>query len=281
MRKLITLALFCLAAAGCGTRVEPGHVGIKVNLYGGNRGVQDLPVVTGMVWYNPFTSTVYEYPTFVQTATWQRSRDVNEEITFNSKEGLIISADISLSYQLIAEKAPHFYVQFRSDDIDHFTHGFFRNIARDAFNEEAASYSVEELYSTRKEEFLAKVRSRVNGQVSAYGVKLEQLGFIGAPRLPENVMNALNGKIQAIQDAQAAQNKLQQTQAEAAQRVAAARGEAQANAALVQSITPDLIKWRTLMIQQEAVAKWDGALPQYSGGAQPFLMLPTPMKEVR
>lgn len=273
--KNILWLLVAVAVAGCGTRVEPGHVGIKVNLYGGNRGVQDLPVVTGMVWYNPWTTSVYEYPTFIQTAVWQRHGDENEEITFNSKEGLIITADISLSYQLDGTKAPHFYVEFRSDDISHFTHGFFRNIARDAFNEEASSYSVEELYSTRKEEFLAKVRARVNAQVAKYGVTLEQLGFIGAPRLPENVMQALNGKIQAIQDAQSAQNKLQQTIAEAAQRVATAQGEARANAALVVSITPELIRWRTLMIQQEAVAKWDGQLPTYSGNALPFLTLPT------
>lgn len=275
-RTLPLLLAVAILSQGCGTRVEPGHVGIKVNLYGGNRGVQDLPVVTGMVWYNPITTTVYEYPTFVQTATWQRSNRVNEEITFNSREGLVISADISLSYQLAADKAPHFYVQFRSDDIDHFTHGFFRNVARDAFNEEAASYSVEELYSNRKEEFLAKVRNRVNTQVSNYGIRLEQLGFIGAPRLPTNVMDALNGKIQAIQDAQRAQNQVQAARANAEIAVARADGEARANQRLTASLTNQLLEWRRLEIQQQAIARWNGQLPQVSGQATPFIQLPSP-----
>lgn len=266
-----------LGLGGCAQRVEPGHVGLKINLYGGNRGVADIPLVTGMVWYNPFTTSVYEYPTFVQTATWQRAGDSNEEITFNSKEGLIISADISLSYQLAADKAPHFYVQFRSDDIGHFTHGFFRNVARDAFNEEASSYSVEELYSNRKEEFLSKVRGRVNTQLNAYGISLEQLGFIGAPRLPDNVMAALNSKIQAIQDAQRAQNRVQQSEAEARIAIAKARGEAESNRILTMSLSPQLLQWRSLEIQQIAVGKWNGALPTYSGsGSVPFMQLPSP-----
>ena len=278
-----SVVLLLPALSGCAQRVEPGHVGLKVNLYGGNRGVDSIPLVTGMVWYNPFSTTVYEYPTFVQTAVWTRNPHegnnpntpdgTNEEITFNSKEGLIISADISLSYQLAAEKAPHFYVQFRSDDINHFTHGFLRNVARDAFNEEAATYTVEELYATRKEEFLTKVRSRVNQQVGPYGIQIDQLGFIGAPRLPTNVMDALNGKIQAIQDAQRAQNRVQQAQAEAQIAVAKARGEAESNRILTLSLTSQLLQWRSLEIQQQAIGRWNGTLPTYTGNQLPFLQI--------
>jgi len=274
--KYFTVVL-ALALAGCAQRVEPGHVGVKINLYGGNRGVQEIPVVTGMVWYNPFTTSVYEYPTFVQVAAWQNVGDKNEEITFNSKEGLIIRADVSLAYQLDAVKVPHFYVQFRSDNIDGFTHGFLRNIARDAFNEEGAGYSVEELYSNRKEEFLTKVRARINGQVADYGVKLEQMGFIGAPRLPTNVMDALNGKIQAIQDAQRAQNRVQQATAEAQIAVAKARGEAESNRILTMSLSASLLQWRALEIQQLAVARWNGTLPTFTGsGTVPFVQIPGP-----
>lgn len=274
--KHFIAVLLAVSVVGCAKRVEPGHVGVKINLYGGNRGVQEIPVVTGMVWYNPFTTSIYEYPTFVQVAAWQNVEGKNEELTFNSREGLIIRADVSLAYQLDGVKVPHFYVQFRSDNIDGFTHGFLRNIARDAFNEEAAGYSVEELYSNRKEEFLGKVRARINAQVGAYGVRLEQMGFIGAPRLPENVMAALNGKIQAIQDAQRAQNRVQQATAEARIAVAKAQGEAESNRLLTMSLSASLLQWRALEIQQQAVAKWNGTLPTFTGsGTVPFVQLPT------
>ncbi len=42
------LAVVLLSAGGC-TKVEPGFVGIKVKLYGRQRGVQDYPIVTGRV----------------------------------------------------------------------------------------------------------------------------------------------------------------------------------------------------------------------------------------
>ena len=51
----------------CGyERVDAGYEGIKVNLYGDDKGVDDITLVTGAVWYNPITTAVYEYPTFVQ-----------------------------------------------------------------------------------------------------------------------------------------------------------------------------------------------------------------------
>lgn len=273
------LGLALLGQASC-TTIRPGYVGILVNQWGGHRGVQDYPVTTGFVAYNPISTKVFEWPTFVQTAIWTKNPEEgrigrNDEITFNSREGLTISADVSLSYQLDPTKIPQFYVEFRTDNMDTFTHGFLRNIARDAFNEEAARYSVEELYSTKKEEMLGNVKARINSIVQQYGVRLDQFGYIGAPRLPENVLNALNGKIQAIQDAQRAQNRLVQIQAEAQQTVAKAQGEAQANAILTRSLTPELIRWRQLIIQQDAVAKWDGKLPTFTGSQGiPFIQVP-------
>lgn len=275
--KAVVVALLAFVA-GC-TTIQPGHVGILVNKFGSNRGVQDYAATTGFVMYNPFSTQIFEWPTFVQTAMWTSdSREGragrNDEITFNSKEGLIIKANVSLSYQLNPAKIPQFYVQFRTDNMDGFTHGFLRNVARDAFNEEAARYTVEELYSTKKEEMLSNVKKRINSVVDTFGVKIDQFGFIGAPTLPQNVLDALNSKIQAIQDAQRAQNKLVQIQAEAQQRVASAAGESEANARLTRSLTPELIRWRQLMIQQEAVGKWNGTLPTYTAGnAIPLIQL--------
>ena len=47
-------------------RIDAGHVGVKVNQYGDNKGVDDVTAVTGMVFYNPITTRIYEFPTFIQ-----------------------------------------------------------------------------------------------------------------------------------------------------------------------------------------------------------------------
>jgi regulator of protease activity HflC (stomatin/prohibitin superfamily) len=262
-------------------RIDPGHVGIVIDLYGGNKGVQAIPVVTGMNFYSPILTDILSYPTYVQTAVWTRSPQEgsprNEEISFSSKEGLVITADISLSYQLVAERVPAFYVKFRSDDLDRFTHGFLRNVARDAFNEESVRYSVEELYSTKKEEFLVRTRDRLNAAVKDFGVEVQQFGFIGAPRLPENVVESINAKIKAIQDAIRVENELRAVEAEAKKKVAEAEGLAKANIAIQQSMTATVLEWKRLELQQRALEKWNGQLPVYSGGSGslPFVQIPT------
>jgi len=263
----------------CLKRIDPGHVGIEVDLYGRDRGVQNLPVVTGMNFYNPITTDIFEYPTFVQTAVWTRDPNegspMNEEISFSSKEGLVITADISISYQLIAERVPAFYVKFRSDRLDTFTHGFLRNVARDAFNESSVPYTVEELYSTKKEAFLGNVKARMNREVNAFGVEVQQFGFIGAPRLPQNVVDSINSKIKAIQDAIRAENELRTVEAEAKKKIAEAEGIAKANIAIQQSVSVTVLEWKRLELQRAAIEKWNGQLPTYSGsGAIPFLPIP-------
>lgn len=45
----------CISLNSCAERVDAGHEGILVNLYGDDKGVGDVSMCTGMVWYNPFT----------------------------------------------------------------------------------------------------------------------------------------------------------------------------------------------------------------------------------
>lgn len=75
------LSLFMVfSMTSCMEKVDAGCEGIKVNLYGSDKGVDDASLVTGIVWYNPWTTTVYEYPTYVQTIDY-------EPFTINAKDG--------------------------------------------------------------------------------------------------------------------------------------------------------------------------------------------------
>lgn len=282
MKRLVVTGVLCVAAvSGACTRVGPGYVGIKVSMAGSDRGVSDYAASTGWVFYNPLASSVFEYPTFVQNVVWTKNtlegKPVNEEISFTNKDQMQISADISLSYHLESDKVPHFYVKFRNDDLSHFTHGFLHNLTRDKFNEVAGSYEISQIMGDNGP-FLKKVREELQREVSGIGVQLDQFGFIGAPRPPEAVINAINAKVEAIQKAQQAQNKVAQATAEANQEVATAEGHAratltaakaqsEANRELAASLTPTLVQYETLK-------RWNGVLPTVSGGATPFITLP-------
>lgn len=274
--QFAVIAFIALAFTSC-ERINAGYAGIKINNYGSSRGVQDVPLVTGLVWYNPLTQDVLEYPCFVQTAKWEKE----EALTFNVQGGIIATVDVSISYQFTYDKVPAFWVKFRSDDIEKFTHGFLRNIARDAFNEVAPKYTVEDLYGEKKETMMKDVRDRVNAELNPIGAHIEQFGFLHAISLPPQITQAMNNKAQAIQNAIRVENELRETEAAAKKRIASAMGEAKSNELLTKSITPELVEWRKLDIQRQAIEKWNGVRPTVESGTGSGLLmqLPVPGKQ--
>lgn len=263
------------------TRVEVGNVGLRVNLAGPSRGVENVPIVTGWVWYNPFTEQIIEFPTRVLTVTWTRDRgegrEFDESITFASAEGLTINADVGFAFHIEPAMAPRLYTRFRQADIDVLAHGYIRNLVRDALNEVASTMPVQDIYGAKKGVLLSHSRERINLVFEKDGIGVDQLTFAASLRMPESVEQAINRTIEQNQAAISAQNRVAQVEAEAKQKVAQANGEAEAvltrakaeaeaNRLLTQSLSPALMEYKRL-------EKWDGKLPQVTGGAVPMIQL--------
>lgn len=269
---LLLVALCCPGCAGC-TYVPPGYVGIKVNSYGHQRGPEDFPVSTGRVWFNPFTETVYTFPTYMQNRAWTAERTegspVDEAITFNSVEGAQISADVGLNYSLDGEQVPSLFVKHRQT-IDHITDTYLRNQVRDAFNRVAGNYKAVEIFGSSKQAVLDAVKVELEHRLEGQAFVIDNVSFIGSPRGDNQVMQSINQVIEATQQAVRAEAMVRQKTAEAEQAVAAAKGEAeailavaeaqaQANQKIAESVTPSLIHYKLL-------EKWDGVAPRVMGG---------------
>lgn len=279
MRTLLLCAILALATqTGCQTHINPGHVGIRVDSCSGG-GVDPKPLGVGYHGTGPCVSVV-EYPTYVQSAVWTKNPNEghpqNEEITFTNKDQMQIAVDISLAYQLDPTKAPAFYSKFKADELDTFTHGFLRNLAREKFDTAAGKYSIEQVMGDNAT-FLKEVRDGLQVELNPYGVTLTQFGFIGAPRPPQAVIDAINSKATATQKALQIELELKQSEAEARKHVAQAEGEAQAikiradaqayaNQKLASSLSQTLVDYKR-------IEKWDGKMPTYSGGGTPLINL--------
>lgn len=272
---LLAVVFTASLVVGC-TRIGPGYVGIKINMSGSQRGVSEMPIRTGWVFYNPLTTKIFEFPVFMQTVSWTQNtsegRKEDDSITFNDKDQVPISADVNLSYIMNQTQVPDFYVKFRSDDMDSFTYGYMRSVARNAFQDVASTYSFDQLNGTEKEQFLTAVKAEINKDINKYGVNIEQFGLIGALRPPANIAEAINMKTVAIQKALQTQNELQQAKAEALKVIAKAEGEAKANGILTKSISPELLKWYELQNQKLAIEKWNGARPLVEGANSGLLL---------
>ncbi len=284
---LLVLSIFLLRV----TRIEAGHVGVEINLAGKQRGASEIPVRTGWVVYSPLSTQIIEFPTYVQTVKWTKDvsegHPINEEMGFNSKEGMEIFVDVSLSYAIEPTKVPDFYVKYRVAEMEMFTHGILRDVVRNSLNEVASTYVVEDIYGEKKAEFLGKVQSKIEQKMSPVGVSVQQFGFIGAPRVPAVIATAITAKAQAIQQAERARNELATTQAEAAKKIAEAegdakslvtraQGEADANRIRQNSLTPQLLELRRIENNRALIDKWNGQLPTVQTGQGGGMILQLP-----
>lgn len=298
---LAVVLIILLASFGCaGTTIQPGYVGIVVNQWGSNRGVQDLTLRTGRVFYNPVSEQVIEYPTFMQTVAWTKSPNegnqtaggepdhdtADESITFTTSGSTIINADVSISYQLKEAAVPAFYTRFRHGKLSDFTYGFMHNTARDTMNEIGGKYTVEQVMGDNGE-YLAAVRKRLQEQLEPYGIEIHQFGFIGAPRPPKSVTDSINAAQQAKYLAIQKENEVLQAKAEAEKnvasaqgdakaRIARAEGEAQANATLTRSLSPQVIEWQRLQLQKQWIEHWNGTVPQITTGGNSGMLYTLP-----
>src|SRR3984957_4551298 len=296
-RSLRRMMIFAAAAivvvyAGCSTtnRVDAGHVGIRVKLAGSDRGVQDMPVVTGWVVYNPLTEQIVLFPTSVQNVVWTQSahegKPYDESITFSSAEGVNVNADIGLSFHIEPSLAPKLYGRFRLNDLEKLSDGYMHNTVREAFNDVASKLAVQDIYGAGKSKMLGEITQKCRDVFGKDGIIIDQLTINGTLRLPQNVSDAINRAMEATQNAIQSRNRVAQVEAEATQAITQAHGAAeaarqraegeadallinaramaQANEIIRLSTTPAVLHYR-------AIEHWDGKLPEYNAGALPML----------
>ncbi|WP_394828636.1 SPFH domain-containing protein [Pendulispora albinea] len=281
--------LLVLVFVGCATtqRIDAGHVGVRVKLAGSERGVQDAPVVTGYVFFNPLTEQIIEFPTSVQNVVWTQAahegRQIDESITFSSSEGVNVNADIGLSFHIEPTLVPRLYGRFRQNNLNVLADGYVRNTVREAFNDVASKLPVQDVYGSGKSKMLSDVTAKCREVLDKDGFVIDQLTINGALRLPQNVADAINRAMEATQNAIQSENKVRQVKAEADQAITQAHGAAEAarqkaqgdaDALLIRARSEaranEIIRLSTspAILQYRALEHWDGKLPTFNGAGQ-------------
>ncbi len=241
LAALLTVAILL----GSCTRIDAGHEGILVKQYGTDKGVQDVTLVTGRVWYNPFTEDVFQFPTFVQTADY-------EPFTVNAKDGSVFTVDPTISFYVLSGKSPHIFKKYRKEIVQ-ITETTLLNYVKDAFRIQMNKYTTDELISNRQQ-FEADVQKTLDATLGIDGFKLEQL--TSGLQYPETIVQAINAKNKAVQQAMQVENELKVAEAQAKKKIVEAEAEAKANELRIKTLSP-------LLIQQQFIEKWNGSTPLY------------------
>ncbi len=271
MNKITVLGSYILAIgllSSC-TKVPAGHKGVIVNLYGSEKGVSEETVGVGR-YYLGWNREMYLFPVFLQNHTWKNE----ESIVMQTSEGLSIKADVGVTYEIKPENVSKVFQKYRAG-IDEITHTFLHNMVRDAMNQISSSMTVEEIYGLKKDLFINKVNEIVKHDSIQSGINVDKIYLIGSFYLPESVVDSINAKIQATQNAIKVENEVATSKAEAQKTIVAAEAEARrilidaeakakANKMLSESLTDNFIKYQILL-------KWNGELPKITGSTIPMI----------
>lgn len=247
---MVFITIFMMSS--CAERIDAGHEGIQFNLAGSEKGVDDVALVSGWVFYNPFTTGVYEYPTFAQTIDY-------EPFEINSKDGTKFTVDPSMIVKITDGKSPAIFRKYRKpleEVINGSLYIYVKDAARVVFNK----YSADSIVSHR--ELVDKsLDDYVRATFIREGFTLEQL----TPGIsyPKSYEDAINAKNRAIQDemrianeVKVAEAEAKKAEAEAKKCIVAAEAEAEANRLRTQTLTPQVL-------EKAWIDKWDGKLPVY------------------
>lgn len=246
-------------------RVDAGHVGIKVNLVGDERGVSDYTYKTGWVVYNDWTEKLYEFPTFQQHIEY-------EEQTVITKGGFSTTIKPTFNYSLVPNAVGDMFLNLRLP-IKEVESGWLKTAIVGAVNDEANKWEVDAIFNNR-EKFEAAIVVEANKRVSKW-FTISQLRTNIVP--PPSLQKSIVDKTKALQDVQVAENQKQVAIAEAERKIAVARGDsaqtiirAQAEA---ETYKIKLKQLSPLYIEYMKLEKWDGKLPSTVLGSSNGVMV--------
>jgi hypothetical protein len=245
-------------------RVDAGHVGIKVNLTGDDRGVSNYEYKTGWVLYNTWTEQMLEFPTYQQHIEYK-------DQTVITKGGFAASIKPSFNYSLKSTAIGDMFENLRLD-IKEIEQGWLMNAIVSSVNDVANKWEVDAIFNKR-EEFEAAIVAECNKRLSKWFI-VSQLRTNIVP--PTALQQAIESKTKAVQEAQAAMQRKLVAEAEAQEKIAKAKGD---SAKVV--IDAQAYAFATKLKQKEIsplyveflkANKWNGVLPTtVAGGSGTFL----------
>lgn len=171
-----------------------------------------------------------------------------------------------VTYHLSPTLVKEVYQQYQG--LTTFQNNKLSPVVREAVKSLSAQYTAEELV-TKRQEFSDKVQTSISQRFTELGVTFESFKVVNFEFSAE-FTKAIELKATAVQNAEAAKNKLVQVQYEAQQTVAKAQADAEAikiQAAAINS------QGGADYVALQAINKWNGILPvqMIPGGSVPFI----------
>lgn len=276
MKKIINVAfkvLFVLAILivffGSFGTVKAGERGVKTRFGAIVRVIQP-----GLYFKIPIMEKVAILDVSTRTVNYDKAGDMGDEkhtgdnLFGASKDLQDVAIGVVVNYHVNPEKISAIFEQYNSTA--NFEMNVIEPIIREVVKSTSAQYTAEELV-TKRAEYGDKVNVILNERFTSKDATLERFSVTNF-EFSKAFTQSIEAKVTAVQNAEAAKNKLEQIKFEAQQTIEKAKAEAQAIAIQAQAINS---QGGADYVQLQAIQKWDGHLPtqMIPGGTVPFLNL--------
>lgn len=247
-------------------QIDAGYVGVT-KLFGK---VQPGVLSSGLHVINP----LYEVEHLdVRTQNYTMS-GVNDEgrksgddaIRVLTADGLEVTIDVSVLYHVIPSEAPRIIRETGAAYEDK----IIRPVSRTKIRDNAVYYEAVALYSTKRDEFQARIFKTIDDEFKKRGLFLETL-LVRNITLPAAVKGSIEQKIQAEQDAQKMQFVLQKEKQEADRKRVEAQGIADYQRIISESLTDKQLQYEQIKATME-IAKSQNAKVIIMGKGTPVIL---------
>jgi len=251
----------------CVKQVDAGEIGVK-SLFGK---VQDDVLYSGLNVVNPL---IQVDKMDVKTQNYTMSAVHNEgdvagddAIRALTADGLEVVIDLTVLYKVLSTEAPKIV---RETGLD-YKEKIVRPITRTKIRDNAVYFTAVDLYSTRRDEFQAKIYKSIEESFKARGLVLEQL-LVRNIALPAMVKTSIEEKIKAEQDAQKMEYVLQKEKQEAERKRVEAQGIADYQRIMSSGLTDKQLQYEQIQVMKGLVTSPNSKVIVMGGSKTPVII---------
>jgi hypothetical protein len=228
MKKVLGLLglVVAMSVTSC-TTADSSEVALIVDQIGNDKGIPNVEMASGFIFYFPPTQDVFLYPTNVQHKIWSANDEEGNDTRINvtSSDGATFGLDVALNIQLQRERASDLFIKYRVD-MDKLIDTRVKTIVRKELLDNAVGFASDSLLQHRNI-YEANVSKTLAIALNKEGFDLSNLA-VTSMSIPDSYRAAINKKIKVIQETATIKSQTEQAQQEAMRKVAVAKGNFEA-----------------------------------------------------
>jgi regulator of protease activity HflC (stomatin/prohibitin superfamily) len=208
---------------------DSAEVALVVDQIGTNKGVPNIEMASGFIWYFPPTQDVFMYPTSVQHKVWtadsEEDSPTDEHIDVTSSDGATFGLDVSINLQLQRARASELFIKYRVD-MEDLINTRVRTIVRKELLDNAVNFASDSLLQHRNV-YEANVTKSLTTSLEKEGFTLNNVAILKMA-LPPSYKKAIERKIAVLQETATIISQTKQAEQTALKKVALAKGNYEA-----------------------------------------------------